>query len=227
MWVAVWAREMCGGTHAQRSGQLGVITFLSEGSIGAGVRRVEALVGSDAYQFLAREHLLVTRLSELVKAPADDLVDRVERTITALKTAERDLARVRTAQLTTNLDGIIGEGQDIGTVRLWAFTAPDGTSANDLRELLTKARARARHDIPVVVFGACTAQGKVSVIVGASEQAILLGITATSLLQVAAPFIEGRGGGKDELAQGGGTNPAGIPAAIAAVEAHLLERAGR
>jgi len=225
--VGDWAHELCGGTHAQRSGQLGVVTFLSEGSIGAGVRRVEALVGADAYRFLAREHLLVTRLSELVKAPADELVDRVEKTIAALKGAERDLAKVRSAQLTTNLDGIIGEGKDIGSVRLWAFTAPEGTTGNDLRELLTKARARARHDIPVVVVGAATTDGKVSVIVGASEQAIALGVTANGLLQVAAPLIGGRGGGKDELAQGGGTEPAGIPAAMAAVEAFILERAGR
>ena len=225
--VGEWAHELCGGTHAQRSGQLGVVTFLSEGSIGAGVRRVEALVGADAYQFLAREHLLVTRLTELVKAPADQLVDRVEKTIASLKDAERDLARVRSAQLTTNLDGIIGEGRDIGTVRLWAFTAPAGTTSNDLRELLTKAKARARHDIPVVVVGAATTDGKVAIIVGASPQAIALGLTAKALLQVAAPFIGGRGGGKDELAQGGGTDPAGIPAAMSAVEALILERAGQ
>ena len=83
--VGDWAHELCGGTHAQRSGQLGVVTFLSEGSIGAGVRRVEALVGADAYRFLAREHVLVNRLSELVKAPADELVERVEKTIASLK----------------------------------------------------------------------------------------------------------------------------------------------
>ena len=98
--VGDWAHELCGGTHAQRSGQLGVVTFLSEGSIGAGVRRVEALVGSDAYQFLAREHVLVGRLTELVKAPADQLVERIEQTIASLKAAEKDLAKVRSAALT-------------------------------------------------------------------------------------------------------------------------------
>jgi alanyl-tRNA synthetase len=225
--VGDWAHELCGGTHAQRSGQLGVVTFLSEGSIGAGVRRVEALVGSDAYRFLAREHVLVGRLTELVKAPADQLVERVEKTIAALKDAERDLARVRSAQLTTNLDGIIGEGRDVGPVRLWSFVAPEGTSGNDLRELLTKARGRARQDIPVIVVGAAVTDGKVAVIAGASPQAVALGITANAVLQAGLPSIGGRGGGKDELAQGGGTDADGLPAAFAAVEALILERTGQ
>jgi alanyl-tRNA synthetase len=225
--VGDWAHELCGGTHAQRSGQLGVVTFLSEGSIGAGVRRVEALVGSDAYQFLAREHILVSRLSELVKAPADQLLDRVEKTIAALKTAERDLAKVRSAQLTTSLDGIIGEGKDVGPVRMWDFVAPEGTTANELRDLLTKAKGRARHDIPVIVVGAAVTDGKVSIITAATPQAIALGITANAVLQAAAPSIGGRGGGKDEMAQGGGTIPDGIADAFLAVESMIHERTGQ
>ncbi|MSW94193.1 MAG: alanine--tRNA ligase, partial [Actinobacteria bacterium] len=125
--VGDWAHELCGGTHAQRSGQLGVVTFLGEGSIGAGVRRIEALVGADAYQFLAKEHILVSRLTDMLKVPADQLPDRIERTINALKNAERDLDRVKQAQLTANLDDIIGIGEDIGSIRCWIFQAPTTT----------------------------------------------------------------------------------------------------
>ena len=225
--VGDWAHELCGGTHAQRSGQLGVVTFLSEGSIGAGVRRVEALVGADAYRFLAKEHLLVSRLTELVKAPADQLVERVEKTIAALKDAERDLNKVRSAQLTASLDGIIGEGQDIGPVRMWAFQAPEGTGPNDLRELVMKAKARARHEIPGVLVGFSTSEGKVNVVAGASPQAIALGVTAKDMLQALAPSIAGRGGGKDEFAQGGGTDAAGIPDAFRAVEDLIRQRVGQ
>ncbi len=225
--VGDWAHELCGGTHAQRSGQLGVITFLSEGSIGAGVRRVEALVGSDAYQFLAKEHVLVTRLTDLVKAPADQLVERVEKTIASLKEAERDLAKVRSAQLTASIDGIIGEGRDVGNVRLWDFVAPEGTTGGDLRELLMKVKGRGHAQIPVVILGAAVADGKVSLIAGASPQAIALGITANAVLQAALPSVGGRGGGKDEMAQGGGTDPTGIPAALSAVESMILERMGQ
>ena len=142
-----------------------------------------------------------------------------------MKDAERDLAKVRSAQLTASLDGIIGEGKDIGAVRLWAFTAPEGSSGDDLRELLTKARGRARNDIPAVVVGAAAADGKVSLVTGASPAAIDLGVTASALLKAALPSIDGRGGGKDEMAQGGGTNAAGLDAAFAAIEALLRERA--
>jgi alanyl-tRNA synthetase len=188
---------------------------------------VEALVGADAYQFLAKEHLLVTRLSELVKAPADQIVERVEKTIASLKDAEKDLARVRSAQLTASVDGIIGEGRDVGPVRLWDFVAPEGTTANDLREMLAKIKGRGHPRIPIVVIGAAVADGKVALIAGASPQAIELGITANVALQAALPSVEGRGGGKEEMAQGGGTNPDGIDAALAAVEALIRERTGQ
>ena len=224
--VGDWAHELCGGTHAQRSGQLGVVTFLGEGSIGAGVRRVEALVGADAYQFLAREHVLVSRLTELVKAPAEELLDRIERTIASLKEAERDLAKVRSAQLTASMDGILGEGRDIGPVRLWTYQAPDGTSANDLRELAMKAKGRGRPEIPAVQVGAAVDDGKVAIIATANERAIAQGITAKALLQVALPAIEGRGGGKDDMAQGGGTRVGGVADAFRAIEAMISTTAG-
>ncbi len=225
--VGDWAHELCGGTHAQRSGQLGVVTFLSEGSIGAGVRRVEALVGADAYQFLAREHVLVNRLSEVMKAPADELVDRVEKTVTALKDAERELAKVRSAALTAGLDGIIGDGRDFGDVRVWTFQAPDGTSGGDLRELATKGKGRMRAGTPSVLVGMSVDEGKVAVITVASPEAIARGLSAQELLSAVSPAIEGRGGGKPDMAQGGGSNASGIPDALAAVEALIRERTGQ
>ncbi len=224
--VGDWAHELCGGTHAQRSGQLGVVTFLGEGSIGAGVRRVEALVGADAYQFLAREHVLVSRLTDILKAPAEELVDRVERTIASLKDAERDLTRFKSAQLTASVEGIIGEGTDIGPVRCWVYQAPEGTSAADLRELAAKARTRGRPEIPVVQIGGAVAEGKAALVVVANERAVGLGVTAKFVLQAALPSIDGRGGGKDDMAQGGGTNPAGLDDALRAAEAAIAAKVG-
>jgi alanyl-tRNA synthetase len=224
--VGDWSRELCGGTHTSSSGQLGVVTFLSEGSVGAGVRRVEALVGTDAYRFLAREHVLVSRLSELLKAPTDQLVERVERTVASLKDAERDLAKFRSAQLSTNLDGIIGEANDIGVVRVWTFEAPTGTSGDELRELLAKGKERARGDIPVVVIGAAVNDGKVAMAVGVNPHSVALGLSAGELLKAGLPAIGGRGGGKPEFAQGGGTEATGIADAFAAIEALIRERVG-
>src|SRR6185503_4058723 len=92
--VGEYARELCGGTHAARSGQLGLVKILHEASIGSGVRRVEALVGMDAFGFLAREHLLVSRLAEVYRVPVDQVGDRVEHTIAQLRDAERELEKL-------------------------------------------------------------------------------------------------------------------------------------
>ena len=224
--VGDWAHELCGGTHAQRSGQLGVVTFLSEGSIGAGVRRVEALVGTDAYQFLAREHLLVNRLTELMKVPSDQLVDRLEKTIASLKDAERDLAKVRSAQLTASMDGILGEGRDVGEFRVWTFSAPEGTSAGDLREMVNKARGRNRPELPVVVVGTAVADGRVAIVASANETAVSRGASAAAIVQAALLHLDGRGGGKPDLAQGGGSRVDGIPSALDAIETLIAGQFG-
>ncbi|MFA7324612.1 MAG: alanine--tRNA ligase, partial [Candidatus Nanopelagicales bacterium] len=222
--VGDWAHELCGGTHAQRSGQLGVVTFLNEGSIGAGVRRVEALVGADAYQFLAREHVLVNRLTEMLKVPAEQLPERIERTITSLKNAERDLEKVRKAQLISNVDDIIGVGEDIGPIRIWIFEAPLDMDPGEMRELVMQAKGRSRPEIPVVMFGTLVGDGKVSAITTANERAQEMGVGANALLQAALPSLGGRGGGKPDLAQGGGTNPAGVAEAVAAVKALVTSK---
>ena len=224
--VGDWAHELCGGTHAQRSGQLGVVTFLSEGSIGAGVRRVEALVGVDAYRHLAREHVLVDQLTEMVKARPDELPERIESLITRLKDAERELQRYKSAQLTSNVEGVIGEGRDLGQFRIWTYRAPDGTSAADLRELALRGRSTARPDMGVGMLGASVDDGRIALVSVVNDRARELGLTAKALLDAALPAIDGRGGGKDDIAQGGGTRVEGLDDAFAAVQAAVAVLAG-
>jgi alanyl-tRNA synthetase len=224
--VGDWAHELCGGTHAQRSGQLGVVTFLSEGSIGAGVRRVEALVGVDAYRHLAREHILVDQLTEMVKARPEELPERIDSLITRLKEAERELQRYKSAQLTSNVEGVIGEGRDLGPFRIWTYRAPDGTSAGDLRELALRGRSSARPDMGVGMLGASVEDGRVALVGVVNDRARELGLTAKALLDAALPAVDGRGGGKDDIAQGGGTRPEGLDDAFAAVQAAVAAMAG-
>ena len=224
--VGDWAHELCGGTHAQRSGQLGVVTFLSEGSIGAGVRRVEALVGVDAYRHLAREHVLVDQLTEMVKARPEELPERIESIITRLKDAERELQRYKSAQLTSNVEGVIGEGRDLGPFRIWTYRAPDGTSAADLRELALRGRSTARPDMGVGMLGAAVEDGRVGLVSVVNDRARELGLTARALLDSALPAVEGRGGGKDDIAQGGGTRVDGLDDAFAAAQAAVAALAG-
>ena len=224
--VGDWARELCGGTHAQRSGQVGLVKFLSEGSIGAGVRRVEAIVGVDAYRFLAREHLLLSQLSDIVKARPDELPERVDAALTRLKDAEREIAKMRSASLVANIDGLIGVAHEVGDVRMWTFVAPEGTDAGGLRELVTKGRDTARREIPSVVVGAAVADGKVSLVAATNEAGRAAGQSANRVLQAALSAVGGRGGGKDDMAQGGGTDTAAVDSAFEAATAEVRRSSG-
>ena len=215
--VGDWAHELCGGTHAQRSGQLGVVSFLSEGSIGAGIRRVEALVGVDAYQHLAAEHLLVQQLSDLVRAPRDEVISRVERTIASLKDVERELARFKSADLLSNAESLMGEGVDVLGIRLWTFKAPNGVAGKELRELAQHAKSRAPADLAGVYVGAAVADGTTALVVACTPAAIAAGIRAGDVMTTVTERMGGRGGGKNDMAQGGGGDPTQIEAAFADV----------
>ena len=116
--VGDWARELCGGTHAGSSGKLGVIKLLGESSIGSGVRRVEALVGSDAYQFLAREHVLVAQLSEALKVRPEQLPERVNDIVERLRTAEKEIDKVRLQQLLAAGGDLAASAEDVSGVAL-------------------------------------------------------------------------------------------------------------
>ena len=219
--VGDWAHELCGGTHAARSGQLGVVKFLSESSIGAGVRRVEALVGADAYRFLAREHHLVSQLSQLVKARPEELPERIEVMLTRLKDAEKELERIRGAQLLAKVGDIMGSGEDLGRYRLWTFRAPDGVSGGDLRQIVLRGRDMSDQSRAVAIIGAGVADGRVAVVAAVNDTAKQAGLSARDLLAAAMPAVEGRGGGKDDMAQGGGSRPEGLPEAFAAAKAYV------
>jgi alanyl-tRNA synthetase len=212
--VGDWTRELCGGTHAGTTGQLGVVKLLGESSIGAGVRRIEALVGADAYRHLAREHALVSLLGEQLKARPEELPDRVADLVARLREAEKELERVKAAQLQSRAGEFVGDGERVGPVRLWAFRAPDGTDTAALRDLALRTRGSATE--PAVVLAVAAGDGKVAVLAATDERARDAGVSARAVLQAALPAVAGRGGGKDDVAQGGGTDESGIDAALAA-----------
>ena len=218
--VGDWARELCGGTHTERSGQLGVITFLSESSIGAGVRRVEALVGADAYRYLAREHHLVGQLAEMTKVRAEELPDRIGKMLERLKQAEKEIAKARTAALTSNISGLVGESVKIGNTQLFRFTAPAGTGAGELRDLVTNAKGSITTKNFVLV-GATIDGDKVAFVVTTDAAARESGASASDVLKAMMPSVDGRGGGSPEMAQGGGAKVAAIDAALAAAASGL------
>ncbi|MBO0829215.1 MAG: alanine--tRNA ligase, partial [Streptosporangiales bacterium] len=213
-----WSRELCGGTHAAHTSLLGVVKLLGESSIGSGVRRVEALVGTDAMSYLSRESLLVSQLSDLLKAPRGELRDRVEQTVTRLRDAEKEIGRLRTAQLTAGVDRVVDTAHDVAGISVVTHQAPDGTSADDLRTLALDVRGRLGERSGAVVVGA-VANGRPVVVVAVTEAARrAAGLRAGELASVGAKALGGGGGGKDDIAQGGGSNPEAMTEAFTAVE---------
>ncbi|GII24347.1 alanine--tRNA ligase [Planosporangium mesophilum] len=213
--VGDYARELCGGTHAARSGQLGLVKIVQESSIGSGVRRVEALVGMDAFGYLAREHVLVSRLAELYRVPGDQVADRVEQTVAQLREAEKELEKLRAQLVLANVGALVAGARDVGGVSFVGVEAPEGTGGNEVRTLAQEIRGRMPADRPGVAAVTARSGGKASLIVATNPAARDRGLSAADLVKGA---LSGRGGGNAELAQGGGAPAGDAPSLLAAVE---------
>ncbi|HEU4811765.1 MAG TPA: alanine--tRNA ligase [Nocardioides sp.] len=224
--VGDWARELCGGTHAGSSGKLGVIKLLGEASIGSGVRRVEALVGSDAYRFLAREHVLVAQLSEALKVRPEQLPERVNDIVEKLRAAEKEIEKVRVGQLLAAGGQLAAGAANVAGVNVVAHRA-DGAAGGDVRTLALDVRGRLPAGQPgaVVIIGA--ADGKVSVVAAVNDEARSRGVSANDLVRAVGPLVGGKGGGKDDVAQGGGTDTSRIDEALAAVATEVARASGQ
>jgi alanyl-tRNA synthetase len=222
--VGDWARELCGGTHTERSGQLGVIKLLGESSIGSGVRRVEALVGSDAYRFLAREHVIVNQLADALKARPEELPERVGSIVEKLRAAEKELEKVRLAQLLGASAELAAGAAQVGPVKVVAHRV-DGAAGGDVRNLAMDVRGRLPQGEPGVVVIIGEADGKVSVVAATNEGARDRGISAGELVRAVGPLLGGKGGGKDDVAQGGGTDASHIDEALALVTHEVAKHA--
>ncbi len=222
--VGDYSRELCGGTHVAQSGQLGLIKILGESSIGSGVRRVEALVGTDAFRYLARESVLVSQLTEQLKTRREDLPDRIASLVSRLREAERDLDRLRSAQILGAAAELAGRAEDVGPVAFVASGVPDGTTADDIRKLALDVRGRIPQQRAAVVVVAGVPADRPAVVVAVNEAARALGVTAGALVRSAAGALGGGGGGRDDIAQGGGA-PQGERASQAISDAFDAVRA--
>ena len=187
---------------------------MTEQSIGSGVRRVEALVGADAYQFLAREHLLVNQLVNLVKGRPDELVSKVSSLIEKLKDIEKEFERVRKVQVLSDLSSYSDKKEIINEIAFIGFEAESNLSANDLRELVLAVRGTQTQAAVVVALN--FANEKVNAIVATNEAARNRQINAVEILKVISEKILGKGGGKPDLAQGSGVDQTQIKNALTA-----------
>ena len=218
--VGDWARELCGGTHVARSGQLGVIKLLSESSIGAGVRRVEALVGVDAYKFLAREHILLNSLTDLIKgARAEELPERISDLLNKMKDIEKELAVVRSAQALSQVGDLAKSAKIINGISYISSVMADGVSGDDLRKIALDLRERQAKSVVALISAN---DGKPVLVVATSEEARTSGVKAGALVKIGSTVLGGGGGGKDDFAQGGGTDASKSLEALTAISNALI-----
>ncbi|MGZ4454384.1 MAG: alanine--tRNA ligase [Nocardioides sp.] len=213
-----WSRELCGGTHVDHSSQIGTIVVTGESSVGSGNRRIEAFTGVEGFSYLARERDVVAQLTGLLKTQPDDLVGRVGDLVERLRAAEKEVEKARVGQLLAAAGQLAASAVDVSGVSVVAHRA-DGAGGGDVRTLALDVRGRLAADRPgaVVVIGA--ADGKVSVVAATNELARERGVSANDLVRAVGPLVGGKGGGKDDVAQGGGTDTSRIDEALAAVTA--------
>ncbi|MGQ7297658.1 alanine--tRNA ligase [Quadrisphaera sp. KR29] len=228
--IGEWSKELCGGTHVERTGQLGVVALLGEQSIGSGTRRVEALVGPDAHAHLARESALVSQLTGLLKVRSEELPDRVSALLDQLREADRTIAAARAKEVLAGAGALAAGAELVGgsaadAVRLVATGAGEVASADDLRTLALDVRGRLGESAAVVAVGG-VAKGRPVVVIATSPAARAAGLRAGALVRVAATALGGGGGGKDDVAQGGGTDAQALPAALDAVRSAVAQAVG-
>ncbi|MDI9900880.1 alanine--tRNA ligase [Rhodococcus sp. IEGM 1409] len=220
-----FSMELCGGTHVGSSAQIGQVTLLGEQSVGSGIRRVEAYVGLDSYRYLAKERALLAGLSSSLKVPSEEVPARVEALVERLKVAEKELEQTKAKAVLASAGEYVAKAKRIGSVLVIAEPAPAGVGGNDLRSLVTDIKGRLGSE-PAVVALLGDVEGKVPFVVASSKAAQGLGVKAGELVASFGPKIGGRGGGKPDMAQGSGSDSAGIPAALDAIRDRVGELAG-
>ena len=220
--VGEWAKELCGGTHVTRSGQLGVVKLLSESSIGAGVRRVEALVGVDAYKFLAREHVLLNSLTEIIKGTrVEELPERVSSLVEKMRLIEKELSALRSQRLMSGISNLVSKSTKISNCSVLIEKLADEIDS----ELLRKLAMELVQKVDVVVI-ATVASGKPVLMSAVSKAAIDKGVKAGDLIKMGSTELGGGGGGKPEFAQGGGVEVLKIPSALKLINQAIIKSLG-
>jgi alanyl-tRNA synthetase len=218
-----WSRELCAGTHVRRSAEVGLVNLVSESSVGSSNRRIESLVGLDAFNDLAAERAIVSTLTSTLKTPREQLPEHITELVASLKAAEKRIAAYESSERAGRVPAIVHTAVRVGDVHLVAESVGSLNSADDLRSLATSVRERLGSEASVVALAADVA-GKPAVIVATNEAARAAGAKAGGFAKIAAGILGGGGGGKDDLAQGGGSDVSAIPAALDAIREALTRQ---
>jgi len=213
-----WSLELCAGTHVARSSEIGLINVVSETSVGSTARRIESLVGLEAFRDLAAERAIVSELTSNLKTPRENLPDRIAELVANLKAAEKRIAQFEAAALSERVPSIAANARSVGSVTLVSENVGSVASSDELRSLVQSVRERLGA-VPAVVALAADVAGKPAVIVATNQASRDGGAKAGALAKIAAGVLGGGGGGKDDIAQGGGSDLDAIGAALDAITA--------
>jgi len=213
-----WSLELCAGTHVARSSEIGLINVVSETSVGSAARRIESLVGLEAFRDLAAERAIVSELTSNLKTPRENLPDRIAELVASLKAAEKKIASFEAAALAERVPAIAANARSVGKVTLVSENVGTVATSDELRSLVLAVRERLGAS-PAVVALAADVAGKPAVIVATNQAGRDEGAKAGALAKIAAGILGGGGGGKDDIAQGGGSDVSAIGAALDAISA--------
>lgn len=213
------SRELCGGTHVARTGDIGAFKILSEAGVAAGVRRVEATTGTGVLAYLGETEKSLGRIAALVKATPGEAAERVNQLMESARTLEKELERLKSRLASAQGDDLLGQAVDVGGIRVLAAQL-DGLDAKALRETADKLRDKLKSC--ALVLGT-VGDGKVSLIAAVTPD-VTGRIKAGELVNAVAQQVGGKGGGKPDMAMAGGSDPAALPGALASVRAWVESR---
>jgi alanyl-tRNA synthetase len=205
--------EFCGGTHVERTGDIGLFKILSESGISSGVRRIEAVTGQGALALVAREEQTLKQLCEVVKANQDDLLDRVKQMNAANKALEKELDQLKAKIASSAGSDLAARAKEVGGIKLLAC-AVDDFDPKALRETVDQLKNKLGTAVVLLIS---TAGGKVSIVAGVSKD-LTDRIKAGELANMVATQVGGKGGGRPDMAMAGGSDVEAVPAAVASVE---------
>ena len=213
MGVENFSVELCGGTHAKRTGDIGLLKISSESGIAAGIRRIEAVVGQSALDYIAREEATLNSIARALKGGADNVGDKVEQMIARSRQLEKEIDALKGKLASSAGSDLAANARDVKGVKVLAARL-DGADVDALRTILDQLKNKLGS---ALIMLASDVDGKVTLLAGVSKD--LIGkAKAGDAVKECAPYVDGRGGGKPEMAQAGGQKPEGIADALAAFE---------
>lgn len=211
--------ELCGGTHVTRTGDIGLFKIVSEGGVAAGIRRVEAVTGENALALVQSLAARVNEAAAVLKAPAEELTHRIVQVQEQVRALEKELASLKAKMASGQGDELLAQAVDIAGIKVLAATL-DGADVATLRSVMDKMKDKLK---TAAIVLATVSDGKVSLIAGVTADATAK-VKAGELVNHVAQQVGGKGGGRPDMAQAGGADPSGLPAALASVSGWVSQR---